>query len=111
MTVPAGRDLSSEERAALVACTACGACDAQLRPDDGWDRALAGPPSRWTKRLAEAPESWSRLRAAIAHLPTERARDMEERCHARVPFEALRVEAHAHRPKAGPKKKRIHDPG
>lgn len=106
-----GRDLSAPERAALLACSSCGACDAQLRPDDGWDRALAGPPSRWAKRLALAPEHWPTLRPAIAHLPAERAHAMETRCHAHVPFAALRAEAYAHRPRAGPKKQRSHDPG
>jgi hypothetical protein len=107
----AGRDLSARERAALVACSSCGACDAQLRPDDGWDRALAGPPSRWVQRLAREPDRWPALRTAIAHLPAERAHAMQARCHAHVPFATLRGEAHAHRPVAGPKKKRIHDPG
>jgi hypothetical protein len=103
--------LSVQERIALGRCSACGACDAQLHPDDGWDRGLAGPPSRWARVLAERPERWPELAPAIAHLPNARAHAMETRCHAHVPFVALRAEAHGKRPRPGPKKKRRADPG
>ncbi|MFN7697066.1 MAG: hypothetical protein ACK6CU_01730 [Deltaproteobacteria bacterium] len=103
--------LDTLERIALGRCSACGACDLQLRPDDGWDRALAGPPSRWALALGQAPERWAELSASIAFLPEERARAMESRCHARVPFIALRAAAHQQRPRPGPSKKRRVDPG
>lgn len=103
--------LGATQRIALGRCSACGACDLQLRPDDGWDRGLAGPPSRWARALAVAPERWSELASAIAHLPEARARAMEARCHAHVPFVELRHEAHTKRPRPGPKKKRRLDPG
>lgn len=103
--------LGSLERAALGRCSACGACDAQLRADDAWDRGLAGPPSRWARILAVEPDRWSELSVAIAFVPEPRARAMEARCHALVPFTRLRTAAHESRPRPGPKKKRIHDPG
>jgi len=103
--------LGSLERAALGRCSACGACDGQLRPDDAWDRGLAGPPSRWARALAEEPDRWRELAVAIAFVPEQCARAMEARCHALVPFTRLRAHAHAGRPRAGPKKKRVHDPG
>jgi hypothetical protein len=103
--------LEPREHARLAACSGCGACDAQLGPEDGWDRALVGPPSRWVTRLAQAPGRWPELLVAIAHLPEARAEAMEARCHAHVPFARLRARAHGERPRPGPKKKRIHDPG
>lgn len=108
---PPSSSLELHERARLAACSGCGACDAQLGPEDGWDRALAGPPSRWVAVLAKAPGRWSELLVAIAHLPEARAQAMEARCHAHVPFARLRARAHGGRPRPGPKKKRIHDPG
>lgn len=103
--------LSTADRIALGRCSACGACDAQLHPDDAWDRGLVGPPSRWARVLAEQPERWPELATSIAHLPDARARAMEDRCHAHVPFTRLRLDAHTHRVRPGPKKRRRNDPG
>lgn len=103
--------LTVADRIALGRCSACGACDAQLHPDDAWDRGRVGPPSRWARVLAEQPERFTELASVIAHLPEPRARAMEDRCHAHVPFTRLRRDAHAHRAKPGPKKKRRNDPG
>lgn len=97
--------------ARLAPCSACGACDAQLHPDDAWDRGLVGPPSRWVVVLGEHPERWASLAPAIAYVPAARAEAMQRRCHVHVPFEALRERAHRERPPIPPKKKRIHDPG
>ncbi len=104
--------LDEHEVSRIARCSACGACDAQLGPEDPWDRGLVGPPSRWTRALAESPGLWAQLQLAIAHVPDERARAMEARCHVLVPFTRLRAKAHAGRPRPGPKKKRTtHDPG
>lgn len=111
MSEPPRPALSASMVIALGRCSACGACDAQLHPDDGWDRALVGPPSRWTRVLAEDPSRWSELSLALAHVPEARAHAMESRCHAHVPFVQLRRDAHAGRPRPGPKKKRRNDPG
>lgn len=103
--------LTAADQIALGRCSACGACDAQLCPDDAWDRGLVGPPSRWSRELAAHPARWPQLAAAIAHLPPERAEAMQQRCHAHVPFTRLRREASEKRALPAPKKKRRNDPG